>query len=313
MGSRERRRERRFAERWINIVVVLALFLNQFSVVQQASAQEEVPLRTSVASETTLTPGAREAANLLGIMDKVERLQQLRQSRAAGGAMSDEELGLKVDVLDKIMGGSLEVRMVAGRIDREVAWAFSGQGMLQARKQKRLNYLFTANFMQGGILGTLSGPAFLHGKSALGTELLLYASTIGLLLSTLALAESQKGEHKKMDGEVTVLAEVFKLNAPEPLHHSEIVMKYMASVPPGSKDNMSRVEKLMDSWKRGRYLRSTDEKNLQKLAALQPPGKKYKESVRLLSNRVRMLFDTQYTVEQLDAQLLDLLRATDSN
>ncbi len=143
--------------------------------------------------QSALTPGAREAGKLLGILPKVERLMQLNRNRAEGAPYTDEELALKVDVLDKVLGGSLEVRMVSGRIDRELAWSFSSQGMLQARRQKILNYLFTANFMQGGTLGVLSGPAFLHGDPRRGTELLLIASSIGLGLSTVSFYEARVG------------------------------------------------------------------------------------------------------------------------
>ena len=86
--------------------------------------------------------------------------------------------------------------MVSDRIDRELAWAYTGKGMLEARRQRNLNFLFTANFLQGGILGTIAGPEFLHGDSRAGTELLLLASAIGLGLSTIALVESRSRQQK---------------------------------------------------------------------------------------------------------------------
>lgn len=259
-----------------------------------------------------LTPGAREAANLLGILPKVERLIQLNRSRPEGQQMSDEELSLKVDVLDRVMGGSLEVRMVSGRIDREVAWAFSNQGALQAKRQKILNGLFTLNFMQGGILGVLSGPAFLHGEHKTGTELLLLGSSIGLALSIVSFAEARSGS-RKMDTETTVLADVYGLNTPEPLHKTQIVTKYMRSVPPASTDSKTRSQALMEGWQKRHKLRSVEERNLRKMAGLQGPEDRFRENIGLLSARIRMLFDTQYTIEELDSDLLDILRATDIN
>jgi hypothetical protein len=272
---------------------------------EQTSHAELIP-------SAELSPGATEAANLLGILPKVQRLQKISRVRDINQPMSDEELGLKVDILDRIMGGSLEVRMVAGRIDRELAWAYSSQGMLEAKRQKILNYLFTANFMQGGILGVLSGPAFLHNDPRAGTELLLVASSIGLGLSTAALIEARRGS-KKMDTETTVLANVFGLKAPETLHKPEIVTKFMNAVPPDTKGDKSRIKLLMEQWQKEHYLHSTEEQNLRRLAAFQPQGQDYKENIKLISTRIRMLFDTQWTVEQLDEELLELLRATDLN
>ncbi len=264
---------------------------------------------SSINSAMPLTAGAREAAQLLGLMPLVQRLQE---SKLTGdpALMSDEQMAIRVHLLDRILEESLEVRVVADRIDRELAWAYTGKGMLEARRQKRLNYLFTANFMQGGILGILAGPMFLNKQPTAGAELLLIGSSVGLLLSTLALVESRSGT-KKIDGEVTVLADVYELNqSGTKQHEPAVVMKFFNSVPPNSLDHKTRREVLIDGWKRGKYLRDTSEKHLDKLAAINPPGAKYKENIGLLGDRIRMLYDVQWTIEQLDAELLDLMRAT---
>lgn len=263
------------------------------------------------AANVALSAQGREAASLLGILPKVERLIQLKQQRQHSAPLTDEELALKVDVLDKVLGASLEVRMVAGRIDRELAWAYSGAGGLQAKRQRNLNMLFTANFMQGGILGVLSGPAFLAGHPNTGTKLLLIASSIGLGLSTLSFIEARRGS-KPMDGGGTILGNVFDLkDTTEPQHEFDLVSKYIHSVPPLSAGNKTRVELLVDGWRKGHYLKSTSEASLQRLSAIQPEGKKYRENIGLLNDRIRMLFDTQYTVEMLHEGLLDLMRATE--
>lgn len=286
--------------------MIVALLSTILTLVQIGSGS---PAR---AANAVLTPGAREAATLLGILPKVERLMQLKQLDRGQDTLNDEELALKVDVLDRVMGGSLEVRMVSGRIDRELAWAFAGQGMLQAKRQRNLNYLFTANFMQGGTLGILSGPAFLSGSSKVGTEFLLLGSSIGLALSSLSLLASRSGS-KPIDGGTTILADVFHLDQPEQDHRPDIVLKFLNSVPPQSGSNKTRIETLMDRWQKAHHLRSTKEQQLQKLAALEPAVDKQKENIKLISNRIRLLFDTQYTVQLLDAELLDLLRVADIN
>lgn len=265
---------------------------------------------------SALTPGAREAANLLGILPKVERLLQIKQTRGGqeGAPLSDEELGLKVDVLDRVLGASMEVRMVSGRIDRDLSWAFAGQGALNAKQQKILNTIFTLNFMQIGVLGVLSGPAFLNGRGALGSELLLFASSIGLGLSLLAFAQSNIGYKKRVDGDVTILTEVLKIPKPAPNaneHESKLVIKYLDSVPPGSKDGRTRSQSLIEGWKKGKYLRNMSTPNLEKLSAVEPEGKKYKVGAGELQRRIRMLFDTQYTIELFHQELVELLRAAE--
>jgi len=263
----------------------------------------QAPLRAHA-----LTAGAIEAANLLKILPKVERLAQLNQGRTNYESISDEELALKVDVMDRVMGGALEVRMAADRIDRELAWSFSGQGMLQARRQKILNNLFTANFMQGGVLGIVAGPEFLHGNRRAGIECLLLGSSIGLALSGVSFLYEKSGT-RKIDGETTMLADVFHLSYPEPLHQPEIVLRFLNSVPPDAKTHKTRIDTLMDGWK----LHDAQEQWLLKLAAVEPEANKYRENLRLIAKRIRMLFDTQCKIEELDADFLDLLRATDAN
>lgn len=291
------------------LVLSVSLLSSQMFVGAFAQVQQLERIDPTNAASRSLSPGAREAAQLLGILPKVERLIQLKQA-SGGGPLSDEEMALKVDVIDKVLGASLEVRMVAGRVDRELAWATAGHDMLQAKRQKKLNMLTNLNFMQGGTLGILSGPMFLHGYPITGTTLLLLASSIGLGLSTIAFTQQRSGT-KKVDGGTTVLADVFHIDLPTPpTHQTDVVTNYMNAVPPNMSSGKSRNQILIDGWKKGKYLGNDSEKSLHKLAAYVPEGKHYKENIRVLQNRIRMLYDTQYTIEMLHSELLDLLRVT---
>jgi len=193
-------RTKHSAKQVLKVAILSALVsvqaLHCLPVLAAASSNPGTTLYASTSAQQGLTPGAKEAATLLGILPKVEQLIQMRDARGVEGPITDQEMALKVDVLDRVLRGSLEVRMVSDRIDRELAWAFNGQGMLQGRKQKTLNYLFAANFMQGGILGIVSGPMFLHGLPIAGTDLLLLASSIGLGLSTISFVEIMKSPGK---------------------------------------------------------------------------------------------------------------------
>ncbi|MBP7861137.1 hypothetical protein KA183_05600 [bacterium] len=294
------------------IFLAFIILFMQFGILNKpAAALDRIQLEGQAVA---LTPGAREAANLLGILPKVERLLQLKQQRQGNetAPLSDEELGLKVDVLDKVLGASMEVRMVSGRIDRDLSWAFAGQGALNAKQQKILNTIFTVNFMQIGTLGVLSGPAFLNGRGALGSELLLLASSIGLVLSMLAFAQTNIGYKKAVDGDATILTDVLKVQKPVSTEHeSKLVVEFLDSVPPGTRDGKTRSQALIENWKKGKYLRNMSEPNLEKLSAVVPSGKKYKIGAAEFNKRIRMLFDTQYTIELFHEQLVELLRAAE--
>jgi hypothetical protein len=259
-----------------------------------------------------LTPDAREVARLLGVLPQVEGLVAAHRSNPnRSPEISDAELAQKVYLLEKIMGGVLEVRVVADRIDRELAWSWNGKHMLEANRQRNLNYLFTANFMQGGILGIVAGGMFLHRKPVQGAELLLLGSSIGLGLSVISFVEMRSGS-KPIDGETNVLADVFQLPyTTEEMHKPEVVIKYMTSVPPGSTSGKTRVQELKDTWQQGRYLGTSNEMHLKKLAAVRPAEGAYHENIGLMGERIRMLYDCQWKIEQLDGSLLDLIRAID--
>lgn len=309
----------RICKRFIHILCAVSLIACQLRMAPQAMAAEgdteiksgsgRITFTDQSGARGALTPGAREAANLIGVLPKVERLQQLRASHP-GSELTDEELALKVELLDQIMGAALEVRMVADRIDRELSWAYNGKGMMEAKKQKYLNYLFIASFMQGGILGVTAGREFLLHHTNTGAELLLVASSVGLGLSIIqTIVQRQKGS-KPVDGGTTTLAHVFNLQEEkEAQHNPEIVYKFLDSPPLGSTTGKSRKDILIDDWKKGHYLKKNA--NLYTLAAMEKSPGKYKENIGILGNRIRMLFDTQWTVEQLDEELLELLRATD--
>ncbi|HEY9773374.1 MAG TPA: hypothetical protein V6C81_06145 [Planktothrix sp.] len=257
-----------------------------------------------------LTPAGKEAATLIGVLPEVKKLMQYKQRRTAADAaeMTDDELAAKVRVLDRVMGASLEVRMVSDRIDRDLSWSFSGKDIIDSRRQRNLNLLFATNFAQSGILGVLSGPVILAGHADQSTELLLIASSIGLLLSSLSFIEAGRGS-KPIDGDTNALADFFNIPDNEGSCPTS-VKKFMNSAPPGSKTSATRWQILVEHWKHGSYLRSMDEQNLRKLSSAVPAGTKMRENSALVAARMRMLFDTQSTIEQLDTGLLDVMRAT---
>lgn len=94
-------------------------------------------------------------------------------------------------------------------------------------------------------------------------------------------------------------------------HQPKLVIKYLDSVPPNARDGKTRSQALIKGWKKGKYLRNMNEVTLEKLSAGEPAGKKYKIGANELQWRIRMLFDTQYTIELFHEELLELLRAAE--
>lgn len=303
------------------LVVVLVVFVQAFypaSVMAESTPSPQTfagryIAQASSPSPSALTPAAREAASLLGILPKVERLIQIRNAKSDPAATpTDEEMDLKVDVLDKVLGASLEVRMISDRIDRELAWSFAIMDALQSKRQRNLNLLFAANFLESGILGVIAGTYFLKKQDQTGIEILLVSASISLGLSALSIMASRSGK-RKIDGKTTILADVFHLPQPEPEHTFGLITRFLNSPEPQSTDNKTRIETMIESWREHHFTRDSSETNLVRLASAQPQARKLKENIGLISARIHMLSDTQLSVEQLDIGLLELLRATNIN
>ena len=129
-------------------------------------------------------------------------------------------------------------------------------------------------------------------------NLLLLASSIGLGLSTISFIEARSGS-KKMDMDPTVLTYIYGLDAPDPVHKPVIILKYLAAVPPHSNADKTRIEILKEGWQKGHYLKSTQERDLERLAGLEPENVKFSEDLAPLfsenSYAVRYTMDNRTT------------------
>lgn len=273
---------------------------------------ESTSLPTTSSNVSTLVssqmgaPGI-EAAKLLQVEQYAAEILDRNRTSARNGE-DLQTLALDLYVIEKILGGALEVRQLVDRIDQEKHYQFDILLPQLVRVSNRVNLLTnTATFTEIGVLKNIAGGAFTRQKNVSGTELLLTMDAIAVLLSTANLAYLKLYRHKQ-DSQVNELANVFKFDTPSRTHFSSLVSSYLEGIPPGSENGISRKQKLLNHWKQAGLL-PKKERSKEVLASMPSMHDKRVETIELVGKRVRMLFDLKGTVETLDSGLLQLLTA----
>jgi hypothetical protein len=274
-----------------------------------ASSIENSTQISTTAEAAALKPEAIEVARLLKIQPQVARLMALRAGSMI--PVSDtEQLDLEVLLLEKILGGALEVRNVVDRIDHEKHYELDiVLSDLIRKRHAAIQLNNTANFTQTGVQKSIANALYIKGKATYATEILMVMSGVNIGLSTLALYQARGGK-RKLDSETNVLAHLFELDPPDRYRLSPFMAEFLNSVPPGAKTATTRKQQLVEHWKKHQILNEgADQKRLKRLSAMQEMHGKRSESIELVTTRIRMLFDVRALVETLDGGLLDLLSA----
>src|SRR6202042_2033548 len=174
-------------------------------------------------------PGASEVARLLEVQPQVAELMDLRQ-KYGNQITTVQQLRLETLLLEKAIGGTLEVRKAADRIDHEKHYQFDVVlADLTGRRDRTLRNYTTANFLKSGILKEIAVGQFFKGAPTPGSDVLMVNTAGNLGLGTLALLASGGGK-RTIDAEPNSLADVLKLNPPPEARCTPLMWNYMNSV-----------------------------------------------------------------------------------
>lgn len=252
-----------------------------------------------------LSHGATEAAHLLRMEAQVAELIKLNQSNI----QNERRLELEIFVLQKLLYGTLDVRIATDKVDQELHYSYDiVLAQLLADRGKALQRTFEMNFIQNGAIGSVAALSFLKGYPKAGNELFAISGGIGTGLSTLALLQTHGGR-KEIVVSPNSLADFLNLQ-PSEYHFSSLMSEFLNSPSSESTEGKSRREVLYEIWKRDRVstMNLESKKNRQKLAGM--PAAKY-DTIKILSNRVALLQSLKANLEFFDADLFELVQATD--
>src|ERR1051326_5001319 len=195
------------------------------------SAMAEQPTAVNDGS-IQLSPGALEVANLIGVKPLVDRLAVLSANRPAGSAMSMEELSLREEITESIVGTSLEVDGVMAEIDNEVSQINEIRAVLESRRDRLANLNNITNFISGGGLAVVgSSLMFKDSTMNAGNILGIIAGGISITLSAIGLRQ-QRGGRSALGVAPNMLAKLFDRKSEFHSDYPDDIWGYLNSVPP---------------------------------------------------------------------------------
>jgi hypothetical protein len=266
-------------------------------------AQSVLPFAVFGASEARDFSGAKEAADILGVRNNVDRILALQ---AAGGAPSEELLWNKAIVLRQILLGYLEVRQTSDLLDEAIDDTYDAIDKQVRKVNRRVELANIANFTTFGVLFNIAAADRLQKKFNRSNVLTFIGGSLSAGIGAVAVGLSYTGASIDR-GRPNPLADIFGLDKAS-VHLPELVSKYINATPNGK--TQSRKSALLDLWKTEFGVNESSAS--QQLLAADSPKRHY-ASLRLLNQRLALLFSLNAVAEQFDTELLALLRAIESN
>ncbi len=277
----------------------------------ESIAKYEAPADTLAGSQ--LNPAASGAAKLLQIQPTVERLAVKSNGRAVQLA-NIETTKQQVFITGRILLAALDARKAVDKLDLQIAIETAARDRLVRQRDLAVNITNNINFFQIGILGLIAaGPLGLSGNATQR----LYGDRVNIVsgymvggLAAAALVEHHGGI-RLTKAQPNTLGAAFNIQTAPAYQLSQTLTNFFNSVPPDSIDGLTRKDELIKYWMQTKILSVNVEKlsNQEKLAAEGPAHHFWSETIKLISNRIRMLYDMRAIIDQIDVGLSDLLRS----
>lgn len=261
----------------------------------------------------TVSRLATVAANLLGVSGEVDAVLSAKdQGSANDGAAQDTE----VHLLRRVLTAAVDVNATCAHIEREIA--IEQQALDRLNRWRSLGIAATnnANFFQISILGlVINGPLGYkkNPRYALaGNRITITSGLMAIGLASLAFLE-QRGGIRLSKVSPNMLGQCLGVETNQS-KYSPLVLKYINSVPATSTGNKTHRDELLEYWRSSNNFDVNVDKlsTREKLCASGPKHHQWNETIKLIRNRVFMLWDVRATAGLMDRGLVELLRTVDS-
>ncbi len=248
-----------------------------------------------------LSPSADAAATLLGVQGLLSTNQQTDQST---------KLLITRQVLDGFLSMTADANVVGHEVDRE----FKVVDLMERQKNRIIQLTNNVNFLQQGVFGLVGSSLGLSTRSNYG----LYSDRISITSSfmntglVLASMLEQHGGWRPGKAEPNLLGAAFGKNS-EHINLSPVMIRYLNTVVPNSKTTLSRREELIKYWEESKVLNVNIKDNsvVEKLSAQGQGHRWYSETIKLINNRITMLFDLRAVLRSSSIGFEELLKAVD--
>jgi hypothetical protein len=276
---------------------------------QASSSSNSQP--TNLSSSPTLSPSALEAVNLLGLQWHLSQLNKAGENQPLAKAMAT---GIGLAFTRKILLAALDVRTTSDILDSEISYEYDVLGRMTGSRDHTVAVTNNINFFQLNVLaiiidGTLGESG--NSRHVRAGDMLNIVS--GLAVGGLALLTvlEQRGGGRPLPVHLNMVGQCLGLGPENEYRFSPAVWKFINEAPPGSPSGQTRVQLMLSSWKQTRSINVNMDKQStrEKVAAYGPAHTKHSETIKLLKNRLNMLFDVRGIIGLFDDDLDDLLRS----
>jgi len=293
------------------LAAFLALTATSHTAAQSQQTNTQQKIGPSGIQRLRLSPEAARIADEIGV---AALLEGLGSGAAADSPVSPESVGIRQEIIEKILAASLDVDSVNAIIDVEVEQIRSVRSDLQSRRDKAQNIINVASMVTGSAFGALtSALQFKSNTVNLGNGIGVAGGTGSVLLSVIGIRK-QRGELRSLGNSPRMLARFFgrQPDATEeiPSAYPEVVWSYLNSPTPSQPNMGTRKEQLVAKWRsEGRIAQDSspqDERRIESVSSnISQIGRL---SIDELTDRVAMLLDVRARVSLMKRGLSEILR-----
>jgi len=257
-----------------------------------------------------LSASSQQVALELGVVPLIQQLNDLHQQKSADPALELERLRLKQQLTDSVLIGTLQVRDVTARIDRQISLLNRVRGLLEDRRDRAIRLNTLANIFGMGLVNEYGQAGEIPKNELPGEIAELVAGGITMALSGIALRQ-QSGGRISGRPKPNMLAKVFGCPTDQETEYPPLVWNYLNADPDGSGPGQSRINELLGRWQRYKIIGGTKSaRDKDQIALLTNTSRSLQVNISLLESQTALLTDLRSEIFQLDRALLDLLVTT---
>jgi len=262
------------------------------------------------AAKGEMRADADEVANLLNIKAMVEQIREAKRQGILSGSMVPRSIQQsRLLCLWKLLIASQEVRKANAAIDFELANSYTSLDKLMVRQNMTINLLNTANFLQGGVIGTIKQSMGLSTQTArlpVRQEIAITSFSTGTLLSLMNLAVPYV-YRRKIEAPPNSLVPFFNSDRQPNDADKSYLWKFLNTPVPGEDATLTRRQILVKHWQSFSGLNLNDETALKKLAT-SATSENLSENIGIVAKRIGLLHDLRTHIEEFDGCLYELHR-----
>ncbi len=201
--------------------------------------------QVNTAQYENLSPNAEQLAQTTGLLPLY---QQLRALQAQPGADRIDLLIARQQLLERVVGDSLQVDATTSRIESEIAQTNEYRTVLMDRRDREENILSIAGIATGGALGVVSSALQISPHYSRAGNVVGIGS--GLIVSAISVMSlrAQNGHRHEFEFRSNMLAEMFGRTQDGTNVYTPAVIAFLNSVPAIDPDKLSRRDRLLRTW-----------------------------------------------------------------